>query len=221
MTDKKEITDAFNSIENDYDNYMEKSNHANAQKKIIELLKDEINGKVIDVATGTGTIAICIARKIPNISITAVDVSEKMIEKAKKNAELAGVDINFLVGDSEKLKISDKKFDIVICCLGLLWIIDKEAALKEMARICKINGKIILIEEEGETARARRPGDENLIFSEKMLSFFSKVEKLETSISLEEIERKVKKLGYNIVKKIKERIDEYHGFVGMVFEAKK
>jgi len=53
-----------------------------------------------------------------------------------------------------------------------------------------------------------------------LLSFFSKIEKLETPISTEDIEKKMDTLGYRMDKKVKEKIDENHGFVGMVFASK-
>ena len=157
MTVKDEIKESFDSIVNDYDSYMENTNHTNSQRKIIELLKDEIKGEIIDIGTGTGFIAISIAKIVKRSKISGIDISENMIEKAKKNAQMAGVDINFFVGDVEKSGLPDNKFDIVICCLGMLWFVDKEASLKEMIRICKNNGKIILIEEEGETTRLKKP----------------------------------------------------------------
>lgn len=221
MVIKNEIKEAFDFITNDYDDYMEKTNHKNAQKKISELLQDEINGEVIDIATGTGIIAINIAKKIPNSRVTATDVSEKMIEKARENARNVGVDVNFLVGDIEKSILPDNKFDIVICCLGMPWFTNREMVLKEIVRICKKSGKIILIEEEGETARSKKPKDKNSLFNERLLQFFSKVEKLETSISPKEIEEEMDKLSYKLIKKVKTRIDENHGFVGMVFNSLK
>ena len=54
--------------------------------------------------------------------------------------------------------------------------------------------------------------------NKRLLSFFSKIEELGSPISLEEIEEKVKGLHYQLTRKVKTKIDENHGFVGMVFE---
>lgn len=221
MVTKNEIKEAYDFIANDYDDYMEKTNHANAQRGIIELLKGEIKGEVIDVGTGTGIIAINIAKKIPNSKVTAIDISEKIIEKAKRNARKAGVKVNFLIDDIEGSIFPDNKFDIVICCLGMLWFINKGKALREMVRICKKRGKIILIEEEGETVRSKRLKkieNKSSVFNKRLLWFFSKIEKLEIPISLKEIGRKMNKLGYKLTKKVKARIDENHSFIGIVFK---
>jgi ubiquinone/menaquinone biosynthesis C-methylase UbiE len=218
MVTKNEIKEAYDFIADDYDDYMEKTNHAKAQRKIIELLKGEIRGSVIDIGTGTGIIAVSIARKLPDSEVTAVDISERMIEQAKGNTRRAGVDVNFYVGDIEGLLFPDNSFNVVICCLGMLWFINKEKALKEMMRICKDVGKIILIEEKGETLMSKRDA-EKTVFNERLLGFFSKIEELETPISPGEIEEKLNKAGYELTKKVSAGIDENHGFVGMVFEA--
>jgi demethylmenaquinone methyltransferase/2-methoxy-6-polyprenyl-1,4-benzoquinol methylase len=218
MTAEKEIKEAFDFIVNDYDDYMKKTNHLNAQKKIIELLAKEINGKVLDVATGTGSIALSVA-KIPNTKVTGTDISEKMIEKAKEKEKKADVIVNFLVDNIEESAFSDKRFDTIICCLGAPWFTNGEKALKEMKRICKQDGKIILIEEEGETTRSKKEEQKGeQIFNERLRQFFSRIEKLEILTSIEEIAEKMNKIDYKLTKKVKAGIDKKHGFVGMVFK---
>lgn len=213
---KEEIKQAYDFIVEDYDDYMKRTNHTNAQRRIIELLKSEIDGEVIDIGTGTGIIAITVAKKIPNSRVTGIDLSEKMIEGAKSNAEENRVSVDFLVNDAEQINFPDKKFDIVMCCLGMLWFVNKEMVLKEMMRICKNSGKIILIEEEGKTLRSTKK--KSIVFNERLLKFFSKIEKLETHISLKEIIEKMHEYNWDIKKRVNARIDQNHGFVGMVFE---
>ena len=75
---KAEIKEAYNFIASDYDDFMCNTNHASAQRKIVELLQGHIGGEVIDVGTGTGIIAISIAKKTPNSTVTAIDISEKL-----------------------------------------------------------------------------------------------------------------------------------------------
>ncbi len=220
MATKKEVRDAFDFIVDDYDNYMAKTNHLNAQKKIIALLAKEINGEVLDVATGTGSIALSIA-KISNTKVTGADISEKMIEKAKEKGKKVNASVDFLVNDIEKSTFSDNRFDTIVCCLGILWFTDKKKALKEMKRICKKDGKIILIEEEGQTTRSKKDEQKNeQIFNERLRKFFSRIEKLETPVSIKEIVKKMSKLDYKLAKKVRVEIDESHGFVGMVFKTR-
>jgi ubiquinone/menaquinone biosynthesis C-methylase UbiE len=216
MATKNKIKEVYDFIATEYDNYMEETNHAKAQREIIELLKDEITGEAIDIGTGTGIIAITIAKKIPDSEVTAADISEKMIEEARKNARKAGVKIDFLIDDIEESNLPDNKFDIVICCLGMLWFINKEKALKEMARICKEKGKIILIEEEGEAVRSREDLQK---FSQNLQTFFSQIEKLETPISIQEIKEKMTDLSFQLKREYRAPIDQDHGFVAMVFQS--
>lgn len=213
MPTKSQIKEAYDSVTEDYDDYMEVTGHAQAQRKMVELLKEDIRGKVLDVGTGTGIIALEIAEKLRNCEVFASDISEKMLEQGLINREKMGLCVNFITDDMEESPLVDDQFDTVICCLGMLWFIDKDKALSEMARICKANGKIILIEEEGQPTRSRKPA-----FSKRLQSFFSKIEKLETPISLKEIEEKMEGLGYQVTRIAKERIDEDHGFVAEVFE---
>lgn len=216
MPTKTEIKEAYDSIADEYHEYMEKTGHAEAQKKIVRLLKEDIKGNVLDVGTGTGIIALEITRKIPSSQVRVTDISEKMLQRVWANARAAGYNnLSFLVDDIEGSVLNDNQFDTVICCLGMLWFIDKDKALSEMARICKDSGRVILIEEEGKPTRLRKPA-----LSKRLQSFFSKLKKLETPISLAEIEEKMGMLGYQVTRIAKERIDEDHGFVGMVFERK-
>ena len=70
------------------------------------------NIDVVDLGTGSGCIAITLKKKLPNINIDAVDISENALTLAKENAKLNNVDINFINGDM--LKPLNKKYDSII-----------------------------------------------------------------------------------------------------------
>lgn len=70
------------------------------------------NLDIVDLGTGSGCIAITLKKNLPNINVTAVDISLDAINLAKYNAKLNNVDINFINGDM--LKPLKKKYDIVI-----------------------------------------------------------------------------------------------------------
>ena len=73
--------------------------------------------KIIDIGTGSGCIAISLAKLIPNSDVTAVDVSEKALEVAKKNAEANGVNVHFVLDDILKpstAELIDNQFDIIV-----------------------------------------------------------------------------------------------------------
>ena len=72
--------------------------------------------RILDIGTGSGCIAISLAKLIKNSEVTAIDISEKALLVAKKNAEANGVSVNFIQADILNIKegLFDKKFDIIV-----------------------------------------------------------------------------------------------------------
>lgn len=75
-------------------------------------ITDTIN--ILDVGTGSGCIAISLAKLIENSNVTAIDISEKALEVAKRNATLNGVDVDFIQADILSDFHISKKFDIIV-----------------------------------------------------------------------------------------------------------
>ena len=84
-------------------------------EEVIKIAKDIPNPVILDLCTGSGAIAVSLAKYIPNSKIYGIDISEKALEVAKKNAEFNGVknSIEFRVSDLFN-KIRNQKFDIII-----------------------------------------------------------------------------------------------------------
>lgn len=100
--------------------------------------------KVLDVGTGPGFLALICAEM--GCEVTAVDISENMIKKAKENAQLKSLSIDFRQGDAENLQLPDNHFDVVMnkC---LLWTLpDPAKAIMEWKRVLKDGGSIIAID---------------------------------------------------------------------------
>ena len=73
--------------------------------------------KIIDIGTGSGCIAISLAKLIPNSNVTAIDVSEEALEVARKNAEDNGVNVHFVLDDiiqPTTAELIDNQFDIIV-----------------------------------------------------------------------------------------------------------
>ena len=78
------------------------------------MLKEDLDGKeILDIGTGSGCIAISLAKNLPNAKITAIDISNAALEVAKENAKLNNLNIEFIHTDIFTYQ-SDKKYDIIV-----------------------------------------------------------------------------------------------------------
>tara|TARA_Y100000991_G_scaffold33643_1_gene21911 strand:- start:10940 stop:11782 length:843 start_codon:yes stop_codon:yes gene_type:complete len=78
------------------------------------ILKENLNGKeILDIGTGSGCIAISLAKNFPEAKVTSLDISEDALDVAMENAKLNNVKINFIKADIFNY-FSDKKFDIIV-----------------------------------------------------------------------------------------------------------
>jgi len=99
---------------------------------------------VVDLGSGAG-IDCFLAREIAGLSgkVIGVDMTEKMVEKARKNAETAGYNnVEFRLGDIENIPVSDKSAHVVIGNGVLSLTPDKEKAISEVYRILKHHGQV-------------------------------------------------------------------------------
>ena len=78
------------------------------------MLKEELDGKeILDIGTGSGCIAISLAKNLPNAKVSALDISSDALEVAKENAKLHNVSIEFINADISEYK-SEKKYDVIV-----------------------------------------------------------------------------------------------------------
>ena len=78
------------------------------------MLKEDLDGKeILDIGTGSGCIAITLAKYLPNSKVSAMDISSDALKVAKENAKLNNVNIEFIKADIFEYQ-SDKKFDIIV-----------------------------------------------------------------------------------------------------------
>lgn len=103
---------------------------------------------VLDVMTGTGTVALALVSKVlPQGRMVGLDLSEGMLAVARaKAAELGQEDggpLSFVQGDAAHLPFSDESFDVVVCASGLFFVPDMLAALREWRRVVRPGGQIL------------------------------------------------------------------------------
>jgi len=78
------------------------------------MLKEDLDGKeILDIGTGSGCIAISLAKNLPNVKVSALDISKDALEVARENAELNNVNIEFIHADIFEYQ-SDKKYDVIV-----------------------------------------------------------------------------------------------------------
>jgi SAM-dependent methyltransferase len=95
---------------------------------------------LLDVATGTGVVAITAARA--GAKVTGLDLTPELLEQARVSAPIAGVDIAWKEGDAEALPFGDASFDVVLSQFGHMFAPRPEVAVKELLRVLKPGGRI-------------------------------------------------------------------------------
>lgn len=118
------------------------------RKKALKGLKAENPRAVLDVATGTGDLAIMAAKILKPDSITGVDISEGMLRVGRKKIKDAGLDkvITLQKGDSENLVFEDGAFDAVTVAFGVRNFENLEKGLKELRRVLRPGGRLMILE---------------------------------------------------------------------------
>ena len=99
--------------------------------------------RVLDVAAGTGNVAIRAAQA--GASVVASDVAPEHFESGRRGAAAAGVDIEWCEADAEALPFDDKEFDVVTSCLGAMFAPHHRAVADQLLRVCRPGGTIGLI----------------------------------------------------------------------------
>jgi SAM-dependent methyltransferase len=98
--------------------------------------------RVLDVACGTGSLALPAARA--GADVTGVDIAPNLVEQARRRAAAEGLRARFDEGDAEALPYSDGTFDAVISMFGVMFAPRQELAANELLRVCRKGGRIAL-----------------------------------------------------------------------------
>ena len=143
------IKNIFESISSEYDfmnDLMTFKNHSKWKKEIAEIAKYSSPKKILDVATGTGDIAINLS-KIKGSKIEGVDVSGNMLKIARKKIDELKIDnIVLKTCEAENLVFEDNHFDIVSIGYGVRNFSNLKKGLSESYRVLKKDGKLIILE---------------------------------------------------------------------------
>jgi ubiquinone/menaquinone biosynthesis C-methylase UbiE len=113
---------------------------APVQDQLTALLAPRAGEDVLDAGTGTGEVAIRAART--GARVTAIDISEPMLEKARRSADELGVPVQFDLGNVEYLPYDDASFDVVASNFGLVFAPDHANVAAELARVIRPGGRL-------------------------------------------------------------------------------
>ena len=108
--------------------------------KLVEYARVRSGEKLLDIACGTGVVAVTAARA--GAQVRALDLSPVLLERAHWNADTASVAVEFTEGDAEALPFPDDCFDVVVSQFGHMFAPRPEIAVSEMLRVLKPGGRL-------------------------------------------------------------------------------
>ncbi len=108
----------------------------------VSMLGNVTSGSILDVGCGTGNFSIKLAQM--GFDVTGIDLSEKMLDKAKKKTKNLRLNIKFIKGDTHSLSFEDNAFDAVVSMAAFEFIEDASRVLHEMFRVAKPGAPVIV-----------------------------------------------------------------------------
>lgn len=119
---------------------------AGVQADLLALAAPQPGEQVLDVACGTGVFTLSLATAVGlSGSALGVDLSAAMVASAETRAQAAGISqARFARMDAEALSLPASSFDLVVCALGLMYVPNTDAALREMCRVLRPGGRAVL-----------------------------------------------------------------------------
>jgi ubiquinone/menaquinone biosynthesis C-methylase UbiE len=149
MADNNKIKKRYDRIASIYDSMevmMEQGKMGSWRKRLWQRVEEnlpESDGKLLEAGVGTGK---SIQYYPDNIELYAIDFSEKMLKKARQKADATAKEINLIQMDIQNLDFPDNFFDIIVTSCVFCSVPDPVKGLKELKRVCKNDGKIIMLE---------------------------------------------------------------------------
>ncbi len=148
---KEQVTQMFDNISGNYDGLnrvISMGIDVKWRKKVIELVKAKNPENALDIATGTGDLAIMMAESTAAKQIIGLDLSVGMLEVGKKKIldKNLAEKIEMVVGDSENIPYPDNHFDAITVSFGIRNFETLEKGLAEIYRVLKPNGIFVILE---------------------------------------------------------------------------
>ena len=140
----------FDTISNEYDGLNRVISFGidvKWRKKVVALVKEKNSETILDIATGTGDLAINMT-KTDAKKIVGLDISQGMLDVGIKKAKSKQLEntIEFVLGDSENLPFADNSFDAITVAFGVRNFENLEKGLQEILRVLKPKGIFVILE---------------------------------------------------------------------------
>ncbi len=150
LSKKEQITKMFDNISKEYDGLNRVISFGidiKWRNKVVQLVANKNPESILDIATGTGDLAINLTQSSAK-KIIGLDISEGMLDVGRKkiNAKKLNNTIEMIVGDSENLPFDDNSFDAITVAFGVRNFEHLEVGLKEILRVLKPNGIFVVLE---------------------------------------------------------------------------
>ncbi|MDG1730273.1 MAG: bifunctional demethylmenaquinone methyltransferase/2-methoxy-6-polyprenyl-1,4-benzoquinol methylase UbiE [Algibacter sp.] len=150
LSKKEQVTKMFDTISGDYDGLNRVISFGidiKWRKKVVKIVKEANPDTILDIATGTGDLAINLAETDAS-KIIGLDISSGMLEIGKQKIKKKDLDskIDMVLGDSENMPFEDSTFDAITVAFGVRNFETLENGLKEIYRVLKPNGTFIILE---------------------------------------------------------------------------
>ena len=147
---KEQVTKMFDTISGDYDGLNRvicSGIDIKWRKKVVKLIKATNPESILDIATGTGDLAINLAETNAT-KIVGLDISSGMLEIGKEKIKKKSLEtkIDMILADSENMPFEDNSFDAITVAFGVRNFETLESGLKEIYRVLKPNGTFVILE---------------------------------------------------------------------------
>ena len=148
---KEQVAQMFDNISGNYDGMNRMISFGidvKWRKKVVALVKKSNPINALDIATGTGDLAINIAKKTSVEKVIGLDISQGMLNVGKEKIAKEKLDdkIEMILGDSEKMPFDDNSFDAITVAFGVRNFEHLEKGLTEILRVLKPKGTFVILE---------------------------------------------------------------------------
>jgi demethylmenaquinone methyltransferase / 2-methoxy-6-polyprenyl-1,4-benzoquinol methylase len=147
---QQKVGEVFHSVASKYDlmnDVMSAGMHRGWKRFAVDISGVKVGDSVLDIAGGSGDLSKLFAKKVGQEgNVTLTDINASMLAVGRDRMIDAGLSVPAMQCNAEALPFADNSFDCVIVAFGLRNMTHKDVALKEMQRVLKVGGRLLVLE---------------------------------------------------------------------------